>query len=268
MGDRLHVPEESNNEANITSLVPLSRSTMVTCKPIIFQPTMKGQEHNDITLTGYNHHQHSLVDSSINRLSFMQYSMALCIREFGDKGRDAVVKELLQLHQCGAFQPILHSVIEPQLRDNVLESHLFLDKRDDDIKARLVAGGDKQRHYTSSVDVSSPTCTHESIVLSAVIDAKENMDVAIVDIPNAFIQTPVRGIIYICMRGQLEELMISIDVKHYGGFRIVTSNGKILIYLRFLKALYGVIPASHIFYYKLANESIDEGFVITPMIIL
>jgi hypothetical protein len=52
-----------------------------------------------------------------------------------------------------------------------------------------VAGGNKQRDYISKEDASSPTVATEAVLLSCIIDAKEGRDVAVIDIPNAFIQT-------------------------------------------------------------------------------
>ena len=40
-------------------------------------------------------------------------------------------------------------------------------------------------------DASSPTVSTEAVMLTCVIDANENRDVTIVDIPNAFVQTVV-----------------------------------------------------------------------------
>jgi hypothetical protein len=72
----------------------------------------------------------------------------------------------------------------------VLESHMFLkEKRDGSLKGRTVAGGNKQRDYISKEDASSPTVATEAVLLSCIIDAKEGRDVAVIDIPNAFIQT-------------------------------------------------------------------------------
>jgi hypothetical protein len=54
---------------------------------------------------------------------------------------------------------------------------MFLkEKRDGFLKGRTVAGGNKQRDT-------------EAVLLSCIIDAEEGRDVAVIDIPNAFIQT-------------------------------------------------------------------------------
>jgi hypothetical protein len=67
---------------------------------------------------------------------------------------------------------------------------MFLkEKRDGSLKGRTVAGGNKQRDYISKEDASSPTIATEAVLLSCIIDAKEGRDVAVINIPNAFIQT-------------------------------------------------------------------------------
>jgi hypothetical protein len=51
----------------------------------------------------------------------------------------------------------------------------------------MVAGGNKQRGSIEKTEASSPTAALESVLLTAVIDAKEHRDVAVIDIPNAFV---------------------------------------------------------------------------------
>jgi hypothetical protein len=96
----------------------------------------------------------------------------------------------------------------------VLESHIFLkEKRDGKIKGRTVAGGNKQRDYISKEDASSPTVTTGSVVLTCVIDAKEERDVAVIDIPNAFTQTRVedeKDMAVIKLRGVLVDILVEI----------------------------------------------------------
>ena len=71
-----------------------------------------------------------------------------------------------------------------------MELHLLLNhKKDDGIKGRISCGGDNQRSYTSKKEVSFPTSHIESIFYIAVIDAEKHRDVAVVDTPNAFVQT-------------------------------------------------------------------------------
>jgi len=48
--------------------------------------------------------------------------------------------------------------------------------------------GPKQRLYMTKEENSAPTVLTESLMIACVIDAIENRDVAIVDIPGAFMQ--------------------------------------------------------------------------------
>ena len=62
---------------------------------------------------------------------------------------------------------------------------------DGNIKRRTVAGGNKQRSYITKEDASSPTVATEAVLMTCIIDAEENRDVAVIDIPNALIQMRV-----------------------------------------------------------------------------
>ena len=74
----------------------------------------------------------------------------------------------------------------------------------------MVAGVDKQRGTVDKSDAASPTAALESVLLTTNIDAKEGRDVAIVDIPNAFIATRIDNEgdkVIMHLRGRLAELM-------------------------------------------------------------
>jgi hypothetical protein len=76
----------------------------------------------------------------------VQYSLKTGMKHFKERGEKAVSKELAQLHFRHTFEPINPKDLNEQERKEVLESHLFLkEKRDETIKGRMVAGGNKQR---------------------------------------------------------------------------------------------------------------------------
>ena len=75
----------------------------------------------------------------------------------------------------------------------MLESHIFVEqKRNGKIKAQKVISGNKQRDYITKEGVSSPTVSAEAGMLTCIIDAQDERYVAVVDIPNTFVQTVVR----------------------------------------------------------------------------
>ncbi len=64
-------------------------------------------------------------------------------------------------------------------------------KRTGETKARMVAGGNMQRGHVTKKESSSLTVSTKAVLLTLIVDAREGRDVAVVDIPNAFIQTKV-----------------------------------------------------------------------------
>ena len=119
-----------------------------------------------------------------------QLSLKSGLKQWGETAQAAVKSEMKQLHFRDTFKPMHWRDLTTAQRKTVLESHLFLkQKRDGKIKGRTVASGNQQRDYISKEDVSSPTVSTEAVLLTCIIDAEEERDVAVIDIPNAFIQT-------------------------------------------------------------------------------
>ena len=104
----------------------------------------------------------------------------------GTKGSQAVSNELSQLHLRDTFRTINPKSLSKSDYDKVLESHLFLNqKRDQMVKGQMVDVSNKQRNHIDKTNITSPTAALESVLLTAIIEAKEGRDVAIVHIPNA-----------------------------------------------------------------------------------
>ena len=120
--------------------------------------------------------------------------------------------EMKQLHFRNTFDPRHHSDLTEKDKAEVLESHMFLkQKRDRKIKGRKVAGGNKQRDFISKEEASFPTVATEDVVLTVLIEAQGNRDVAVIDIPNAFIQTKVedeKDMVAIRVRRELVQALL------------------------------------------------------------
>ena len=97
-----------------------------------------------------------------------------------------------QLYDRVVFQPIKVEDLTEQERKRAMESLIFLvEKRDGKVKARTCANGSTQRAYIPKEEAASPTVATESIMLTGVIDAKQERDVMTLDIPNVFVQTSI-----------------------------------------------------------------------------
>ena len=157
-----------------------------------------------------------------------QLSLKSVLRAWGDKAYTSVQSKMKQLHFRNTFKPkhwreLTHVQIQTEL-----ESHMFLkDKRDRAINGRAVAGGNKHHYYISKEDASSPTVATEAVLLSCIIDAEEERDVAVIDIPNTFIQTRVEDekyMAFIKIRGVLVNILVEIAPDVYKSH--VTTNKK------------------------------------------
>jgi hypothetical protein len=140
-------------------------------------------------------------------------------------------------------------------------------KRDGNIKGRTVAGGNKQRDYISKEDASSPTVTSESVLCSCIIDTEEHRDVAVVDIPNAFVQTRVeneKDMAFIKIRGILVDILVEIAPEAYKSYvsQYKKVNKQLLVQCQ--NALYGTMVASLLYYQKFVKSLTDIDFIINP----
>ncbi len=60
-------------------------------------------------------------------------------------------------------------------------------KRTGETEARMVAGENTQRGHVTKEESSSPTVSTKAVLLTWIVDAHKVRDVAVIDIPNAFI---------------------------------------------------------------------------------
>ena len=127
------------------------------------------------------------------------------------------------------------------------------------IKARGCADGRKQRSYMTKEETSSPTVATESLMLSCAIDARENRDVATVDIPVAFMQADMEGEVDIKSEGKMADMFAKLNPELYSE-HIRTDNVKSVLYVRLQKALYGTLQASLLFWKRLSELLKDWGF--------
>ena len=197
-----------------------------------------------------------------------QVSLKAAIKKWGKEAEESVGKEMKQLHWRNSFKPMHWKTLTAEQRKQVLESHIFVErKRDGVLKARTVAGGNKQRGYILKEDASSPTVSNEAVMLTCVVDADENRDVAIVDIPNAFVQTVVedkKDKAFIRIRGPLVDVLVGIAPDVYGAYVTIGKKGEKQLLVQCLTALYGTMVASLLYYKKFVKSLKSKGFKLNP----
>jgi hypothetical protein len=112
-----------------------------------------------------------------------------------------------------------------------------------------------------------PTIATEAVLLSCIINAEEGRDVAVINIPNAFIQMQVEDegdMAIIKIRGVLVDILVQIARNVYKSY--VTTDKKRMkqLLVQCQNALYGTMVASLLYYHKFTKSLMSVGFEINP----
>jgi hypothetical protein len=85
------------------------------------------------------------------------------------------------------------------------------------------------------------------MLLSCIIEVKEERDVVVVDIPNTFVQTRVekeKDVVFIKIRGILVDILVEITPDVYKSYVSKDKKGSEQFLVQYQNALYGMMVAS------------------------
>ena len=134
-------------------------------------------------------------------------------------------------------------------------------KRCGKIKGRGCADGRKQRAYITKEESTSPTISTDAVFLTAVVDAWEHRNVAVLDVPGAFMQVDMDELVHMRFSAEMVDKLLEIDHELYSGYMTVERGEKVM-YVELLKALYWTLRAARLFWEKLHAKIVtDWGFV-------
>ncbi len=197
-----------------------------------------------------------------------QLSLKAALKQWCEDAKAAVEAEAKQLHWCNSFRPVHWKDVDKERRKRILELHVFVKKkRTGQIKARKVAGGNKQRDFISKENASSPTVATESVLLTSLVDVQENRDIAIVDILNAFIQTVVENDedkVVMMIRGHMVDVLVKVAPRVYGPYVLTNKQGRKQLLVECLNTIYGMMVASLLYYCKFTRSLKNQGYVMNP----
>ena len=191
-----------------------------------------------------------------------QMSLKAGLHTFGSDGMKAVEKETRQLHDREVMTPVHKKCLTSKQRKEALAYLMFLKrKRCGKIKGHGCADGWKQRAYIAKEDSMAPTVSTEAVFLTAVIDALENRDVTVLDVPRAFMQADIDELVHMRFTGEMVNMILQIDKDMYKDY-VMMEKGEQVMYMELLKALYRTLCSAHLFWEKLSKQLIDVwGFV-------
>jgi hypothetical protein len=204
-------------------------------------------------------------------IMFQQMSAKKGIRTFGERAIAAMIKEFQQLDQGAVpgkpvVDPVDPTTISHDEKRQALEAvNLIKEKRCGRIKGRTCANGSKQRQFLKEGEsVASPTVSLEALLATLMVDVYEGRDVATFDVPGAYLhaEMPKDKRVLMILRGEFVDIMCEVNPK-YKKF-VQEINGKKVLYLKVLRALYGCIESALLWYDLFANTLQKEGFKINP----
>jgi hypothetical protein len=163
------------------------------------------------------------------------------------------------------FKPQSASELSRDKKKGALESLMFLkEKRDGSIKGRTCADGWEQWETAEPVATTSPTVYLKYVLVTSTIEAFEGREVAVVDIPGAYLSADMDEEVIMLLRGRLVELMVKTAPNIYRKYMTVDANNQHILYVKLQKAMYGFLRSALMFYKKLVRGLESQGFEIKP----
>jgi len=128
-----------------------------------------------------------------------------------------------------------------------------------------VYNGKPTRNFINKDDSASPTAANESINITCCIDVHESRDIMSADIPNAFVQTKLPSKnkkgkkVMMEITGVLVDKLVELNPQLFTSF-VTRENNRKVIYVVVLRALYGMLVASLLWYQKFRRDLEAIGF--------
>ena len=129
--------------------------------------------------------------------------------------------------------------------------NLIKEKNCGKIKVRTCANESKELKYLKPDEsVYSPTCSTKALMETLVIDAMDQIDVAIFNVPRDFLKTalPADKFLMMRIRDEFVDVMSEVNPKYVPYVR--NENVKKVLYVNILRAIYGCIDSA-VLWYKL-----------------
>jgi len=199
----------------------------------------------------------------VTGLVFNQMSAKAGLKKHGERAWKALLKELRQLKDLDVFKAVhASSLTEKQKREALREITVLKEKRDNTLKGRTCADGRSQRGRYPKEETASPTLSNDSAMLNLITAAIEGRDVAIADVAGAYLKADMNDFVLMKLEGVTVDIMLELDpgLEDF----VAVENGKRVLYMQLMKALYGCLQSA-LLWYKLFSSTLEGlGFEINP----
>mgnify|MGYP003345212675 CR=1 FL=1 len=147
------------------------------------------------------------------------------IRKHGEEAVVAILKEFGQLEHMKTFKPRhKRELTREQLSKAMRIITVIKEKRNGILKGRSCVDGRPQRAYISKEEAASPTVSLDSLLITLLIDAREERDVATADVVGAYLNAYMEDFVVVKLVGDEVDIISNLNsvYREY----VTTENGK------------------------------------------
>jgi hypothetical protein len=263
----IHTSNFEEPKTPIIEKQPTRRSSRVRKQTRSCKPTMKRKtyDYSEAQIKLGNH----LYEPQVVEFILTQMTLKSALKAWGKAATVAAEAEMKQLHWRNSFRPVRWNGLTQKTKrhDGAQVAYLPYPEAYRRDKGQDGGGGNKQRIYIEKEDASLPTVATESVILTSVIDAVEERETAIIDIPNAFIQTVVTDKekrVIIRLRSMLVDMLVKIAPAIYQDYVSKNKQGEKQLLVECLNALYRTMVASLLYYHKFTATLLNNGYKMNP----
>jgi hypothetical protein len=173
---------------------------------------------------------------------------------------EAIAAELATLIRYKTWEVKSASQLSPSQLKSVVPSKLFLKLKlkasgaPDRVKARLVAGGHRQKPGTYT-RTSSPTIDNAHIMLAIGIASSYDWKIGTMDIPSAYLNAPLKEEVYMRLTPEVSAILVKMHPEYEP---YLDDKGTLL--LKLLQALYGLKQAGAEWFEHLSSTILSIGY--------
>ena len=75
---------------------------------------------------------------------------------------------------------------------------------------------------------TAPTVSTEAVFLTAMIDAMDNLNVAVLDVPGAFMQAEIDELVHVRFTGAMVSMLLQIDHEMYKDYIVIERGEQVM----------------------------------------
>ena len=175
----------------------------------------------------------------------------------------------MQQHQRAYFESVwVHKISPIERKCTMISLMLSTEKAEGKMKCFQVYNGKPTREWVIKENNSSPTVNNEALLINSMEDSHEHREVMGRDVTSAFLQVNLpekEGSEQVCMKivGELVEYLVEIAPETYSKDIAMEKNKKVL-YIVFLKVIYGILEAPLLWYHEILSKLKGIGFKFHP----